>query len=70
MYLHSWADPEGGQVVRPPPWKITSNIGSIGIYKQLDPPRRSWTPQGYIGPPLDPWKMKVFFESNHWTSVK
>ena len=54
------------------PWKITSYMGfywekAIG---PPPPPVKSWTPPGKIPPPLEPWQIIVFFESNHWTSVK
>ena len=69
-----WMDQEGGggQRVRIPTGKSQVIWASIG-QKQLDP---HWIK---VGPP-PPWKMFhphwnlgkmiVFFESNHWTSVK
>ena len=44
--------------------KITSYMG---FYRELviGPPHLE-----NVGPPLEPWKIKVFFEINHWTSVK
>ena len=63
----------GGQGVRTPPGKPQVKWVYIGN-KQLDPlpPGKSWTPPPLenVGPPLEPGKMIVFFESNHLTSVK
>ena len=64
--MSSWADSEGetgkSQVI----------CGSIGN-KQLDTTTHLWKkldPTENVGPPLEPWKRIVFFESNLWTSVK
>ena len=37
---------------------------------QLDTPRKKLDPREKIGPHLEPWKMKDFFEIDHLTSVK
>ena len=69
------ADPEGGggggggQGVRNPPGKSQVIWVSIGN-NQLDSPGKSWTPLENVGPPLEPWKMIVFFEINHLTPEK
>ena len=55
-----WTPPGKSQV----PWVATGN-------KQLDPP--PWKKLDLlenVRPPLEPWKIIVFFESNHLTSVK
>ena len=59
----------------PDPWKITSYMGfykgkAIGpppppLYKVGPPP-----PLKNVPPPLEPWQIIVFFETNHWASVK
>ena len=63
------ADPEGGTGdPDPPPWKITSYMG---FYRELaiGPPPPP-PPLENVGPPLETWKMKDFFEIDHLTSVK
>ena len=57
-----------------PPGKNTSYIGFLWN-KQLDHATlgKSWDtppPGKNVGPPLEPWKLLIFFEINHWTSVK
>ena len=68
----TWADPEGvGEAGGPDPGKSQVIWVSIGN-KQLDPPPphpEKVGPQENGPPPLEPWKMIVFFESNHWNSV-
>ena len=60
------ADPEGDL---DPPGKSQVIWVSIGN-KQLDPPAKRWTPPlENVGPPLEPWKMIVFFEINYLTSI-
>ena len=51
------------------PWKITSYMGFYWE-KAIGPPVKSWTPHWKNTTPLEPWQIIVFFESNHWTSVK
>ena len=70
------ADPEGGGGARgpEPPGKTQVIWGYIGN-KQLDPPRKSWIvplppPGKNVEAPLEPWKIIIFFEINHWHSVK
>ena len=68
-----WADPEGGRGSGPPP-PVKSQVIWVSIgnkqlnppppWKKLDPP----PPLKNDGPPLEPWKIIVFFESNHLTS--
>ena len=69
--FRSSADPEGRTGGPDPPGKSQVIWVSIGN-KQLDPPRKSWTPPPLenVGPPLEPWKMIDFFEIDHLTSVK
>ena len=71
-YCMHWS--RGGGTRGPDPLKKTSYIrDSIGN-KQLDPPppRKSWTPPPgkNVGAPLEPRKIIIFFEINHWHSVK
>ena len=70
----TWADPErggGGAGGPDPPGKSQVIWVSVGK-KQSDSPVKSWTPTPLenVPPPLEPWQIIVFFESNHWTSVK
>ena len=67
----TWADPEGvGEAGGPDPGKSQVIWVSIGN-KQLDPPHPEKVgPQENGPPPLEPWNMIVFIESNHWNSVK
>ena len=63
-------DLDGDRGSGPPPWKITSYMGFYREYAiGPPPPWKSWTPMENVGPPLEPWKMIVFFEINHLTSV-
>ena len=51
------------------PWKITSYMGFYW-QKAIGPPCKKLDPLENIPPPLEPWQIIVFFESNHWTTVK
>ena len=76
-----WSRGAGQGARTPPPWKNTSYIwDSIGN-KQLDPtpPPPPPPPPEKVGPPppgknvgapLEPRKIIIFFEINHWHSVK
>ena len=67
----TWTDPEGGTGGLDPPGKSQVVWVSIGN-KKLDPvpPGKCWTsPRKMLDHPLEPWKMTVFFESNHLTSI-
>ena len=55
----------GGQGARTPPGKTQVIWASIGN-KQLDPP----PPGKNVGAPLEPRKIIIFVEINHWHSVK
>ena len=67
--MSSWADPEGeigkSQVI----WVSIENkqLDTTPPHplKEVGPP----TPEN-VGPPPEPWKRIVFFESSLWTSVK
>ena len=62
----------GGEAGGPDPRKITSYKG-LYREKTIGPPPPPWKkldPLGKWSTPLEPWKMIVVFESNHWTSVK
>ena len=54
-----------------PPGKSQVIWVSIGN-KQLDTPWKKMDPPSLenVGPPLEPWKMIVFFEIDHLTCVK